>query len=84
VGLGFAQNWISAAHVRYLSLGGIDGFIGDGRISYKAERAFEAYYNINLTKRFWLTLDLQRVANPAYNADRGPVGIAGLRLHFEL
>ena len=84
VGLGFAQNWISAAHVRYLSLGGIDGFIGDGRISYKPERVFEAYYNINLTKRFWLTLDLQRVANPAYNADRGPVSVAGLRLHFEL
>ena len=83
VGLGYAQNWISAAHVRYLNLGGIDGFIGDGRISYKPERLVEAYYNINLTKRFWLTLDWQRVENPAYNSDRGPVTMVGARLHAE-
>ena len=83
VGLGYAQNWISATHVRYLNLGGIDGFIGDGRISYKPERAVEAYYNINLNKRFWLTMDWQRVANPAYNSDRGPVTLLGARLHAE-
>jgi hypothetical protein len=82
-GLGYAQNRISAAHVRYLNLGGIDGFIGDGRISYKPERLFEAYYNINLTKRSWLTLDWQRAANPAFNADRGPVTIWGARVHSE-
>jgi carbohydrate-selective porin OprB len=82
-GLGYAQNQISAAHVRYLSLGGIDGFIGDGRISYKPERLFEAYYNINLAKRSWLTLDWQRVANPAFNSDRGPVTLWGVRLHTE-
>jgi len=83
VGLGYAQNRISAAHVRYLNLGGIDGFIGDGRISFKPEQLFEAYYNINLTKNFWFTLDWQRVANPAYNSDRGPVTLAGARLHAE-
>jgi high affinity Mn2+ porin len=82
-GLGYAQNWISAAHVNYLNLGGIDGFIGDGRINYKPERAFEAYYSINLTKGFWLTMDWQHVANPAYNADRGPVTLLGARLHAE-
>lgn len=83
VGLGYAQNWISAAHVRYLNLGGIDGFIGDGQISYKPERAVEVYYNINLSKGFWLTLDWQRVANPAFNSDRGPVTLLGARLHAE-
>jgi len=31
----------------------------------------------------WIALDFQRIRNPAYNADRGPVSIAGLRLHFE-
>ena len=82
-GLGYAQNWISAAHLRYLNLGGIDGFIGDGRISYKPEQAFEAYYNINLSKNFWLTMDWQRVANPAHNSDRGPVKMLGARLHAE-
>jgi len=31
----------------------------------------------------WLSLDYQHLANPAYNADRGPVDIYGGRVHFE-
>ncbi len=83
LGLGFAQNWASSAHIRYLALGGIDGFIGDGALRYAPERAIEAYYNVNLAKFFWLTFDFQRIENPAYNADRGPVTLSGVRLHAE-
>jgi high affinity Mn2+ porin len=83
IGVGVAQNGISSAHASYLGLGGVDAFIGDGAINYKPERAFELFYNAALTKFFWLTLDFQRVANPAYNADRGPVTIYGFRLHAE-
>jgi high affinity Mn2+ porin len=83
VGVAYAQNWLSAEHVTYLNMGGIDGFIGDGRISYKPEAAFETYYNINVSKFFWITLDFQHVANPAYNSDRGPVSFYGFRLHTE-
>jgi hypothetical protein len=83
LGIGYGQNWISSAHVRYLSMGGIDNFIGDGRIDYRPERTFELYYNINVSKFLWLTVDFQRVANPAYNADRGPVTMYGLRVHAE-
>jgi hypothetical protein len=83
VGLGLARNWISSSHVSYLSLGGADAFIGDGRISYKPEHLTEAYYNVNLSKLLWLTLDFQHLQNPAYNADRGPVTIYGLRAHLE-
>ena len=83
VGLGLARNWISSSHVNYLSLGGADAFIGDGRISYKPEHLTEAYYNVNLSKLLWLTLDFQHLQNPAYNADRGPVTIYGLRAHLE-
>ncbi len=83
VGIGYAQNWLSAEHITYLNMGGIDGFIGDGKISYKPEEAFEAYYNINVSKFSWLTLDIQRVANPAYNSDRGPVTMYGVRVHAE-
>jgi high affinity Mn2+ porin len=83
VGIGFAQNWISSAHANFLGMGGVDAFIGDGAIRNRPERAFEAYYNIGVTKFFWLTLDYQRVENPAYNADRGPVNIYGFRLHAE-
>jgi len=83
IGLGIAQNWISSAHASYLALGGVDAFVGDGALNKAAERAFEAYYNLGITKFFWLTLDYQRVANPAYNSDRGPVNIYGFRLHAE-
>jgi hypothetical protein len=83
VGIGFAQNWISSAHANFLGMGGVDAFIGDGRIRNRPERAFELFYNLGVTKFFWLTLDYQRVENPAYNADRGPVNIYGFRLHAE-
>jgi high affinity Mn2+ porin len=83
VGIGVAQNWISSAHANYHSMGGVDAFIGDGAIRKAPERGFEAYYNIGVTKFFWLTLDYQRVVNPAYNADRGPVNIYGFRVHAE-
>ncbi len=32
-GVGFATSWISDVHAQYLAMGGIDGFIGDGRLS---------------------------------------------------
>ena len=83
VGVGYARNWLSSLHVAYLNLGGIDGFIGDGRIAYKPEKAVEAYYNFNVNSFLWLTLDAQRVSNPAYNADRGPVSLYGIRVHAE-
>jgi hypothetical protein len=83
LGIGYAQNWLSTSHVAYLNMGGIDGFIGDGRISYKPEQASEVYYNINASRFFWFTLDYQRVVNPAYNSDRGPVTMYGVRVHAE-
>ena len=83
IGIAYAQNWISTRHAAYLGQGGIDGFIGDGRISYRPEKTFETYYNLNVTRATWLTFDYQRMANPAYNADRGPVTLYGLRFHAE-
>jgi high affinity Mn2+ porin len=83
IGVAFAQNYLSAMHVAYLNVGGVDGFIGDGKINYRPERAFEAYYNFNVNRHFWTTFDFQRVVNPAYNSDRGPVTMYGVRLHGE-
>ena len=83
VGIGYARNWLSALHAEYLDMGGIDGFIGDGRLNYKPEQTLEAFYNFNVSRYFWLTLDYQYIANPAYNADRGPVKLYGIRLHAE-
>ena len=83
VGIGYARNWLSAAHVSYLKMGGIDGFIGDGTIRYRPEQVLETYYSLNVNRHLWLTADAQRIVNPAYNADRGPVSLYGIRLHVE-
>ncbi len=83
VGIAYAENWLSSLHVAYLGLGGIDGFIGDGRISYRPEQAFELFYRINVNRYLWLTPDFQHVVHPAYNGDRGPVTLYGVRVHAE-
>lgn len=83
LGLGFAQSWLSRQHVAYLNLGGIDGFIGDGRINYKPEQVFDIYYQCHVYRSIWLSFDYQHIANPAYNADRGPINLFGGRVHLE-
>lgn len=82
-GLAFLRNTLSDDRRRYLEAGGISFFIGDGRLNYRPETFVESYYNWNPVKNFWLTADYQRILNPAYNADRGPVNVAALRLHME-
>lgn len=83
LGLAYASSWLSNSHVQYLNMGGVDGFIGDGKISYAAEQVVDLYYKYQPFKSVWLTADYQHIANPANNADRGPVNVYGLRAHFE-
>ncbi|MDB5485826.1 MAG: cell envelope biosis protein OmpA, partial [Tardiphaga sp.] len=83
VGIGGAINGLSAAHRDFLAAGGLGLLIGDGRLNYSNERVFETYYAYNLNKNFTFTADYQLIANPAYNADRGPVSIFAGRLHGE-
>lgn len=83
VGVGYGISWISASHAAYLNMGGIDGFIGDGKINYSPEQVVDIYYKLNLISSAWATLDYQHIENPAFNADRGPVDVFGLRAHFE-
>ena len=75
---------ISGVHASYLARGGNDFLIGDGALQYGPEYVWETYYNARLFPGFFTTLDLQHVANPAYNQSRGPVWIWSLRLHIEL
>jgi high affinity Mn2+ porin len=82
-GVGVNFGWISKEHAAYLALGGIDGFVGDGAIKAAAEGTIDMFYSFNIRRSFWLTGDFQRVMNPAFNADRGPVNIIGLRIHGE-
>ena len=83
VAAAFVQDSLSDAHRDYLAAGGLGNFLGDGWLSYRPERVFEAYYSLNAFAGAWLTVDGQYVMNPGYNADRGPVKFVGCRLHFE-
>jgi high affinity Mn2+ porin len=82
-GIGGAINGLSSAHRDFLAAGGIGLLIGDGQLNYSEEKIVEAYYAYNVNKWSTLTFDYQFVANPAYNADRGPVSIFSARAHAE-
>ncbi len=83
-GVGVALTWISDAHARYLARGGIDAFVGDGRLDRpSAEELFEVFYSVNLFKAIWLAADYQFLANPAYNRDRGSEHVLSGRVHAE-
>lgn len=84
VGLAVAVDAISAAHRDDLAHGGVTAFLGDGALRYGRERVAEVYYAAELGAGFALTADVQRVANPGYNKDRGPVAFYALRLHWEV
>jgi len=75
---------ISGVHATYLARGGNDFLIGDGRLQYGPEYVAETYYSARLFKGMFVTFDVQHVANPAYNQDRGPVWIPSVRLHLEI
>lgn len=83
LGVALARNGISRVHRHYLADGGLGFFIGDGRLNYRPEMIAEAYYQVGLTKATSVTFDWQHIRNPAYNADRGPVNVATVRLHAE-
>lgn len=82
-GLAVASGFLSGAHREYLAKGGTTFFLGDGALNYRPERVLEAYYSFAIAKGTFATLDVQRIANPGYNADRGPVSVYGVRLHWE-
>jgi hypothetical protein len=83
LGISYLAHFLSRDRREYLEKGGISFFIGDGWLNYRPEQVFETYYSFAALKNVWLTADFQRFWNPAYNADRGPVNIGGIRLHTE-
>jgi high affinity Mn2+ porin len=83
LGVAAVSNAISGDHREYLKLGG-DGFLlGDGNLNYGRENIIEAYYTASVWHGVSVSFDLQRVWNPGYNRDRGPVLAAAIRLHLE-
>ena len=83
-GSALTASGLSGVHALYLTRGGLDFIIGDGQLRYGPEYVWESYYSARLLPGFFTTIDLQRIANPAFNRDRGPVWATSIRLHIEL
>ena len=83
LGLAAIQNELSPDHKAYLAAGGLGFLLGDGRLNYAPERILETYYALALGKPFSTSLDVQRIWNPGYNGDRGPVTVFAVRCHAQ-
>jgi len=84
IGLAGVVNALSGSARRYFAAGGIGLLVGDGQLpQYSTEDILEAYYSAQMTDWLSTTADYQFIANPAYNPQRGPVSVFGVRLHAQ-
>ena len=83
LGVAVVSNAISGDHREYLKLGGVGFLLGDGNLNYGRENIIEAYYNAKMWHGVYASFDLQRIWDPGYNRDRGPVLAGAVRLHLE-
>jgi carbohydrate-selective porin OprB len=83
VGAAFIDSGLSPQHARYLALGGLGFILGDGGLTYGREQIFESYYTAHLWRGISIAGDVQRITNPGFNQDRGPVIVPSIRLHIE-
>jgi len=81
-GIAYAVDGLSTPHKDYLEAGGIGMLLGDGALNYGLEQILEIYYAIQVCRFVQISPDFQFIQNPAYNRDRGPVEVYGLRLHI--
>jgi high affinity Mn2+ porin len=82
-GIAGVVNGISGVHQAFLNAGGLGILVGDGQLPNPGtEKILETYYSFP-----WfaskVTLDYQLIVNPAYNRDRGPASVLGVRLHTQ-
>lgn len=82
-GIAGVVNGISGVHQAFLNAGGLGILVGDGQLPNPGtEKILETYYSFP-----WfaakVTFDYQLIVNPAYNRDRGPVSVLGVRLHTQ-
>jgi hypothetical protein len=83
LGVALLVNAISGDHRVYLADGGLGFLLGDGALRYAREQIIESYYNVYAGHGVSLAPDIQRVWNPGYNQDRGPLWVASFRLHID-
>ncbi len=84
VGVAGVLNGISGVHAAYFNAGGTGALVGDGQLPNPSlEKILETYYSVALTPALKVTFDYQFIADPGYNADRGPASIGAIRLHAQ-
>jgi len=81
IGVAGVINGLSGEDRAFIAAGGLGINIGDGQLNYAEEKILEAYYAYGINKWSTFTVDYQFVADPAYNADRGPVSVFSGRYH---
>jgi high affinity Mn2+ porin len=82
-GVAGVVNGISGVHQAFLNAGGLGILVGDGQLPNPgSEKILETYYSFPVFASK-VTLDYQLIVNPAYNRDRGPVSVLGLRVHMQ-
>jgi hypothetical protein len=82
-GLAAVSNAIKRDHQNYLRLGGLGFLLGDGNLNYGRENIVESYYTWHAWRGLFYSLDVQHIANPGYNRDRGPAWVGSVRAHVD-
>lgn len=82
-GIAFVTNGIAKDHQIYLADGGLGFLLGDGALRYGRENIMEAYYTVHIWRGIYVAPGVQRIVNPGYNRDRGPVLVPSFRAHVE-
>ena len=83
IGLAVVSDAIKRDHQEYLKLGGLGFLLGDGKLNYGRESIVESYYNWHAWRGLFYALDVQHIANPGYNRDRGPIWVGSVRAHVD-
>jgi high affinity Mn2+ porin len=82
-GLAGLTNGITSVEQEFLKVGGLGILAGDGNLDYGWEKILETYYDAAIWKTVHATADYQFIDDPAFNRDRGPVSVFGVRLHWQ-
>jgi hypothetical protein len=82
-GIAFVTNAITRDHQTYLANGGLGFLLGDSKLNYGRENIVESYYTIHAWRGIYFAPGVQRIQNPGYNRDRGPVLVPTFRAHVE-
>ena len=81
-GIAGLRHSISQLHQQYLARGGRGFLLGDGALSYGPEYVVEGYYRAQVGSYIEVGPDVQYIANPGYNRDRGPAWVTSLRVNM--